>query len=152
MCVKAWRNQARNPVNARTCKHLREVLGDAYENARLLLKNPSGQSAGPSKKISNNKGKANTKSAKRKKPDDEEQSNANKRPKKQRSANDEEGEHPAEEDDEQEEEADAGAKAEVKVLLAVKWDMEKGVDPTGWWVSEKLDGVRYVLVFFISGI
>jgi DNA ligase-1 len=28
------------------------------------------------------------------------------------------------------------------LLLAVKWDLEKGIDPTGWWVSEKLDGVR----------
>jgi DNA ligase-1 len=26
------------------------------------------------------------------------------------------------------------------VLLAQKWDAK--VDPTGWWMSEKLDGVR----------
>jgi DNA ligase-1 len=40
--------------------------------------------------------------------------------------------------------ASAGvAVAEVKeppVLLAHKW--EQGMDPTGWWMSEKLDGVR----------
>ena len=30
-------------------------------------------------------------------------------------------------------------KADVSVLLADKWE---GSDPTGWWVSEKLDGVR----------
>jgi DNA ligase-1 len=30
------------PTNARSCKHLRELLGDAYEDARLLLKNPDG--------------------------------------------------------------------------------------------------------------
>ena len=29
-----------------------------------------------------------------------------------------------------------------ELLLAVKWDEENGPDPTGWWVSEKLDGVR----------
>ncbi|KAF7369060.1 Dna ligase [Mycena venus] len=43
----AWRNQAcftctGVPVNARTCKHLRDILGDAYETARLELKNPHG--------------------------------------------------------------------------------------------------------------
>ena len=30
------------------------------------------------------------------------------------------------------------------LLLATKWDVEGGVDPTGWWISEKLDGVRCV--------
>jgi DNA ligase-1 len=28
------------------------------------------------------------------------------------------------------------------LLLATKWDIEGGADPTGWWISEKLDGVR----------
>jgi len=28
------------------------------------------------------------------------------------------------------------------LLLANKWDIETGPDPTGWWISEKLDGVR----------
>lgn len=28
------------------------------------------------------------------------------------------------------------------MLLAVKWDIDDGPDPTGWWISEKLDGVR----------
>jgi len=28
-----------------------------------------------------------------------------------------------------------------KVLLAETWTED--VDPTGWWMSEKLDGVRY---------
>jgi hypothetical protein len=28
----------------------------------------------------------------------------------------------------------------MKVLLAQKWSDSK--DPTGWWMSEKLDGVR----------
>src|SRR5438128_1819626 len=30
----------------------------------------------------------------------------------------------------------------MKVLLAQKWSDSK--DPTGWWMSEKLDGVRSV--------
>ena len=29
----------------------------------------------------------------------------------------------------------------AKVLLAETWTED--VDPTGWWMSEKLDGVRY---------
>jgi len=33
-----------------------------------------------------------------------------------------------------------------ELLLAVKWD-EAGLDPTGWWISEKLDGVRCILSF-----
>jgi len=28
-----------------------------------------------------------------------------------------------------------------RVLLAETWSED--VDPTGWWMSEKLDGVRY---------
>jgi DNA ligase-1 len=34
-----------------------------------------------------------------------------------------------------------------ELLLANKWDLEHGIDPTGWWISEKLDGVRYVTTF-----
>ncbi|KAF5390955.1 hypothetical protein D9757_003960 [Collybiopsis confluens] len=34
------------------------------------------------------------------------------------------------------------ATADVNVLLANSWDVDKGPDPTGWWISEKLDGVR----------
>ncbi|KAJ4465042.1 hypothetical protein C8J55DRAFT_529386 [Lentinula edodes] len=34
------------------------------------------------------------------------------------------------------------SKTDVAVLLANSWDVDKGPDPTGWWVSEKLDGVR----------
>ncbi|KAJ7054080.1 DNA ligase/mRNA capping enzyme [Mycena amicta] len=49
----AWRNQAGAPVNARSCKHLQELLGSAYEAARLKLKNPDGpplKTAGGKKK------------------------------------------------------------------------------------------------------
>ena len=38
--------------------------------------------------------------------------------------------------------------AATKVLLAETWSED--VDPTGWWMSEKLDGVRcvYILKYF----
>jgi DNA ligase-1 len=48
------------------------------------------------------------------------------------------------EDDEDDDDDDDGTKVKVEVLLATKWDLVTGSDPTGWWMSEKLDGVRYV--------
>ncbi|KAK6353089.1 hypothetical protein TWF696_005079 [Orbilia brochopaga] len=35
-----------------------------------------------------------------------------------------------------------GSKLRPQLLLAEKWDQEDGIDPSGWWMSEKLDGVR----------
>lgn len=68
---QAWRNQAGAPVNARTCKHLKQLLGEAYENARLKLMNPDGQhDVGPRKKAALAK-KAPAK--KRKKDDDDDE-------------------------------------------------------------------------------
>ena len=53
------------------------------------------------------------------------------------------------EDDEEgeggdDEEAPAG-KSVPELLFANKWDLDTGPDPTGWWTSEKLDGVQYAL-------
>jgi DNA ligase 1 len=36
----------------------------------------------------------------------------------------------------------------VSVLLAQTWKEDKGCDPTGYWISEKLDGVRCVDIKF----
>ncbi|KAH6908199.1 hypothetical protein BKA70DRAFT_1483664 [Coprinopsis sp. MPI-PUGE-AT-0042] len=92
--VTAWRNQG-TPVNARTCKHLKALLGDAYETARLKFKNPHGPAPTAAKNQSDG------------------------------------------------DEDDASTKKTVpELLLANKWDLETGADPTGWWISEKLDGVR----------
>ena len=146
LVYKAWRNQSRVPVNARSCKHLRSILGDAYENERVKVMNPDGTSS------SGKKGKAqSTKSrSKRKRNDDDddgEDNNGDKkraRPSKKPSpkANNEQ-QDPDDEDDE-DEDPPSSSKKKVEVLLAVKWDLDKGADPSGWWVSEKLDGVRYV--------
>ncbi|KZT40618.1 DNA ligase/mRNA capping enzyme [Sistotremastrum suecicum HHB10207 ss-3] len=99
----AWRNQARAPTNARTCKHLKTVLGEAYENARIARADPNGAetaaAAGPS---------SPSKGRKKAKVDSKDE------------------------------------KKTFDVLLANKWDIESGPDPTGWWASEKLDGVRAV--------
>jgi DNA ligase 1 len=78
----AWRNQS-NPIEQRTCKHLRKLRGDAAEEARI-------GGALPQK--------------------------------------------PAKASDE--EEGEAGP----PLLLAHSWD--NAADLAGWWMSEKLDGVR----------
>src|SRR5262249_53494373 len=75
----AWRNQSQ-PIERRTCKHLRKLRGDAAEEARLGADLPA-----------------------------------------------------------QLQQAKANVSAPA-LLLAESWD---GVtDPAGWWLSEKLDGVR----------
>jgi DNA ligase 1 len=48
-------------------------------------------------------------------------------------------------DNEEEEDEVSTSKDVPELLLANKWDIETGPDPTGWWISEKLDGVRFVL-------
>ncbi|KAF4601523.1 hypothetical protein EYR38_006177 [Pleurotus pulmonarius] len=121
--TQAWRNQGGMPVNARTCKHLKELLGEKYELARLKYKNPDGPDPSSNRKPAS---KAKAKAAKGK----------------QRANADGDG---AEDDDDEGEDADGaagGAKAVPELLLAAKWDLETGPDPTGWWISEKLDGVR----------
>lgn len=109
-------------MNARSCKHLKELLGDKYEAARMKLKNPYGATS--SKKTA----------GKRKKTDDDDDDDDRKVKKKAKKAD--------EEDDDEEEEVGATGKKVPELLLAVKWDLVTGADPTGWWISEKLDGVR----------
>ncbi|KAJ7750468.1 DNA ligase/mRNA capping enzyme [Mycena maculata] len=208
------------PVNARTCKHLRELLGDDYEAARLKWKNPDGPPLKPASKkkpASKAKVKAAPKSkAKRKKDDDdddEDEDDEDVKPKKKPASkaklkskakskkdddddededededvkpkkkpaskakakpasksggkrkrddddddedeDEDEDEKPKkkakgkgkkkadEDEDEDEEDEDSGGKKIPALLLANKWDIETGPDPTGWWISEKLDGVR----------
>jgi DNA ligase 1 len=104
--------QSSAPVNARSCKHLKSLLGDNYENARIEMMNPG---AGAMKQ---NSSRAPNSSKKAKVGGMEsvfrtshsyDQLQATKAP---------------------------------DLLLANKWDLESGSDPTGWWASEKLDGVR----------
>ena len=86
MCTcPAWRNQGA-PVDARTCKHLRKHLGDAFETSRVGSAAPQRSAATVKKDKDAAEGKA------------------------------------------------------PPVLLAHKWETDH--DPTGWWMSEKLDGIR----------
>ncbi|KAJ0392286.1 hypothetical protein P43SY_003600 [Pythium insidiosum] len=83
----AWRNQRHAPT-ARTCKHLREVLGEEFEKVRATA-----SATAPRGNVGTSGSRAATKSS------------------------------------------------APKLLLAKKWEREKN-DPVGWWMSEKLDGVR----------
>ncbi|KAF8951034.1 hypothetical protein BDZ97DRAFT_1862051 [Flammula alnicola] len=171
----AWRNQGGSPVNARTCKHLKALLGDKYEDARIKLKNPDGPPPkGGSRGKAAPKGKAKAASkavaktpTKRKKraaeedddDDEEEEGDEGGKPppakrgrkapasstSKGKGKQKQEDEDDAEEDDEgaeDDEEPQTVGKSIPELLLANKWDIETGPDPTGWWLSEKLDGVR----------
>lgn len=116
----AWRNQG-VPIDVRTCKHLRKHLGDAHEDARLgkapTAPRPLAIGEAPDKKV---KGKtiAEVKGYDVQKVLDRAAKEGRKlRPDEKAKIN--------------------GA----PVLLAHKFDHESD-DPTGWWWSEKLDGVR----------
>ncbi|CEL62034.1 DNA ligase (ATP) [Rhizoctonia solani AG-1 IB] len=87
----AWRNQGGVPVNARSCKHIKSILGEEYEAARVKLKNPHGSD--PSSK--------DNRPAKRAKNDSGSSSGSN------------------------------STKSVPQLLLAVKWDLATGCDPTG---------------------
>lgn len=114
----AWRNQSFS-IDRRSCKHLRKLLGNAHEDARLgtastptgldsnaaKRKLVKGKTIGESLGIDENAILERAKSQGRKlRPDEKAQLNG------------------------------------PPVLLAHKY--ENDFDPTGWWYSEKLDGVR----------
>lgn len=132
------------PVNARSCKHLKELLGNAYEDARIKLKNPHAAPPASKSKASSKTSKAATpKSASKRKrkvddDDDDEDQPAKKTSRTSSSRNSKK--------DDSDDSDNPPASKKVEVLLANKWDIEKGPDPTGWLISEKLDGVRCVLV------
>lgn len=144
--------QGGSPVNARTCKHLKSLLGEKYELARLKLKNPNGPPPKGTAKKPASKAKAKAKPvSKRKKADDDEddedEDDAKPAKKARKPASKGKAKDADEEDEADDDEEDAPAgKSVPELLLANKWDIEKGPDPTGWWISEKLDGVRYVFL------
>jgi DNA ligase-1 len=150
------------PVNARSCKHLISLLGEKYEAARVKFKNPDGPPLKGSKKPAS-KAKAKAKApAKRKRRGGEDDDGADddviKSPKKARTAatgtsakgtanvEDEDEDGGVDDDDGGDDEPVADSKKIPELLLANKWDIETGPDPTGWWISEKLDGVRLVMI------
>ncbi|KAJ6263515.1 hypothetical protein Dda_2079 [Drechslerella dactyloides] len=240
-----WRING-GPVNGRTCKHLKSLLGEAYERERVEQHNPSALPAGGRKSTATDKKKrtatGNVRDRKRKASDNDEDDDAwktesdeaeeqpRRKPKRSKvkeeeseeeelsfseldtmdeeqlraeksimmkrlekvitllaeakskgkgraappssmakvkrtitgkaprrkpaSDNDDEGEDgPSNsndsadvDEDEDDEDLEApqppNSKLRPQLLLAEKWDQQDGIDPTNWWMSEKLDGVR----------
>ncbi|KAE8226596.1 hypothetical protein CF319_g821 [Tilletia indica] len=98
----AWRFQSKASIVARTCKHLKTLLGEAYESARVTAAGgmaPTSPSSSPKKRAASGSSSASpTKKSKN--------------------------------------------EVKVNLMLAETYMMDGKVDPTGWWMSEKLDGVR----------
>ncbi|KAK0537523.1 hypothetical protein OC834_000766 [Tilletia horrida] len=94
-----WRFNKKG-LKARTCKHLKALLGDKYEEARISAADPNGAATSSS---SPTKRKATSTSS----------SSPSKK-----------------------------AKNTVELMLANTFVLGGGTDPAGWWMSEKLDGVR----------
>ncbi|KAF7303756.1 SWIM-type domain-containing protein [Mycena indigotica] len=144
----AWRNQGGVPVNARSCKHLQELLGLDYEAARLKWKNPDGPSLTAPESDSEDESESDHKS--KRKP------SSKKKPASKRAKDESDDDKPAKKpaskrkptskrvDDDDDDDGDngVGVNGLPALLLANKWDIEKGPDPSGFWISEKLDGVR----------
>ena len=122
------------------------IIGDAYEDARLALKNPAGVNVTKKAPASKFK-KPVSRSAKRRRGDDDDgDDDADDKQRKKgnpasgRSNKTMGGEE--EEEEEAEAEEDEEDKKVPSLLLATSWKVEGGQDVTGWLMSEKLDGVR----------
>lgn len=103
-----------------------------YEKARLAWKNPQPDGGGKTSGSSSRGGKSTASArGKRKKlsedegEDEDSGGSRSKRPKTSKPAS-------------------SALAPKLEVMLAHSWKQDNGPDPTGWWISEKLDGVRYV--------
>ena len=102
-----------------------------YEKARVAWKNPQpdhgGKTAGSSSRDA--KSTASTRGKRKKSSEDEGEDvdNGGSRPKRRKPTS-----------------SKPASSAKLEVMLAHSWKQDNGPDPTGWWISEKLDGVRYV--------
>ena len=97
-----------------------------------MWKNPQVNSGGKASGSSSRGGRSTASSrSKRKKPsedEDEDEDDGGSRPKRRKPASSK----------------PASSAPKFEVMLAHSWKEDNGPDPTGWWISEKLDGVRYV--------
>lgn len=181
-----WSNSS-GPQVARTCRHLRALLGDEYEVARLNVHGVKigGKVLVIGSRLRKRSAPAAEQEEEEEEEDEDDEEDDDFKPEKKSLKRDRKGKQVASEDDDDEDEAAqiaedekedaeeeeqeeeeeekpakrprravttaagkqaAAAKkakdATFKPLLAEKWDLEKGRDPTGWHMSEKLDGVR----------
>ena len=122
----AWQINPHPPA-ARTCPHLAQLLGNNYEQARQTRAlQPTASPASTS--LSAHAGNIPDSKRKRPSPSDEETESEPDIPAPKRSST---CTPPT----------SRLKTASFKPLLAHKWDLENGIDPTGWHISEKLDGV-----------
>ncbi|GAA5864243.1 hypothetical protein JCM8547_001305 [Rhodosporidiobolus lusitaniae] len=175
----AWAYQKGKAVDVRTCKHLRELLGDEYEDARTGTKAKATKSKAK-KTASSSSPAASTSKAAAATPAEKKEyaapggkkravvpigkaakkAKVEAKGKAKKIVQKEEEEEGAKVSDPEEKEeggdsspfkqqlrekaakAEKGRKGGAELLLAKKFDLDGTKDPKGWWVSEKLDGVR----------
>lgn len=162
----AWKTQIGKPPDARSCKHLRSLLGDAYENARCdeskntVVYTPETNPVNLKKKAREEAraaagGSGSTSKPAKKRPatslldsDSIGSTASTSAPKRARQASSSSKFKAKKEDDSSEDVADVddgkpgGGSGGRDLLLAHKFDLDGKIDPKGWWISEKLDGVR----------
>ncbi|KAJ8292530.1 DNA ligase [Rhodotorula toruloides] len=134
----SWTMSRGRAVDVRSCKHLREILGDEHEDARC------GPGVGVSKGTRSRKKAVNLDEAESSAPSTSKKkttkaSTSKKAAASAKKASENEGEEAVPATKKAKREREGGR----EVLLAKSFDLEtKKQDPTGWWISEKLDGVR----------
>ncbi|GAA5957027.1 hypothetical protein JCM3765_005384 [Sporobolomyces pararoseus] len=160
----AWKTQIGKPPDARSCKHLRSLLGDAHENARCdeskktVVYTPETNPVNLKKKAREEAlaGAAGSTSKPHKKrpatsildSDSIDSAASTSAPKRTRQASSSSKSKSKEDEDLSENIADVdnikpgGVSGGRDLLLAHKFDLDGKIDPKGWWISEKLDGVR----------
>ncbi|TNY21110.1 DNA ligase/mRNA capping enzyme [Rhodotorula diobovata] len=166
----AWRVVSKKTaVDVRTCKHIRDLLGDEHEDARCgkgagVAKKPSKKKASTSvppvpsgsRGMSTSAAGASSEPPKRTyaEPGAKKRSVKVRGPPAKQAQGKGKGKAVIEEDEADENDENEAAEAPpkkkakarlggIELLLAKKFDLEtKKQDPTGWWISEKLDGVR----------
>ncbi|BGP26818.1 DNA ligase [Rhodotorula toruloides] len=132
----SWTMSRGRAIDVRSCKHLREVLGDEHENARVGPGVGVSRSKLKKKAVKDSEASASAPSTNKKTsskaPTSGQQASAKK-------ADEDEMDYAAPSKKKVKKERDGGK----EVLLANSFDLEsRKQDPTGWWISEKLDGVR----------
>ncbi|GAA6007665.1 hypothetical protein JCM11491_003917 [Sporobolomyces phaffii] len=153
----AWAMQKGKPVDARSCKHLRALLGDAHENARCdeskktIVYTPETNPVNVKKKAKEQAlaAAAGDKPAPKKRlgtsllaSDSVNAAASPSTPKRARQASSSSKRADSTEILADVDEAKPDGTGGRDLLLAHKFDLDGKVDPKGWWVSEKLDGVR----------
>jgi len=111
-------------------------LGDDYEDARIELKNPGGfKKKAPASESQKPASKAGGKRKRDEDDEDDKDASPKKKPTGSRAS-------PRKKRDDNDDDRVSPALKFSGVLLAQSYKVDGNVNPAGWWLSEKLDGVR----------